>query len=208
MAPLAMRLRSSPSRAHDASALGQPLDDSVPSDEREVRFRTLMQSLCVCKRAPEHRGTPPPPPPNDPLLVRSARSGLQVQAVRGDGNCLFRAAAVQAMGDEDRHGELRGLACDWLQARADELRDHVEEGAFEEHVATMRCDGEWGSELEIRALEGVLGRRITIYANHVDSIEPLNTHFGLDGAVEPTDDAPPLLLSYHGRAHYNALVPA
>lgn len=107
----------------------------------------------------------------------------------------------------------------------------------------MRQLGTWATELEIRALESVLGRRVVIYATHApDPKVPLNIHFagdesGASGSSvcaallscgcshtplyprsppprpQPSADAtggepaPPLLLSYHGQAHYNLLVP-
>lgn len=160
-----------------------------------------------------------------------------MKEVCGDGNCLFRAVAAQVASDEEQHALFREQACDYLAAHASELQNHVD-GDYADYVDRMRRGGEWGSELEIRALESVLARRITIYATHVEEAEPLNTHFGEEargprprgegfGGVSGSSQAawllcslthpnspqcddeggPPILLSYHGRAHYNALQP-
>ena len=85
----------------------------------------------------------------------------------------------------------------------------------------MRRDGTWGDDIEIRALEEILDRRVDIYSATDDPalpIAPLPTAFG-DGDDDNADDGcgvggdgdgdgddrQPIRLSYHGQSHYNSV---
>lgn len=68
----------------------------------------------------------------------------------------------------------------------------------EAYVNRKRLNAVWGDDIEIQALSEIYNRPIEIYAY---SNEPMRTFHELDG----TDT--PFRLSYHGRTHYNSIVP-
>lgn len=51
--------------------------------------------------------------------------GLELYPVEGDGNCLFRAIALQVYGDEHMHGEVRERILDFMEREEDHFRNFV-----------------------------------------------------------------------------------
>lgn len=130
--------------------------------------------------------------------------GLQVVEVGGDGNCLFRAVAHQIWLDEDRHLELRQMCVEHLEKHAERFVEFCfTPGGFAEHLDKISTPGEWGDDIEIKALEEVTDRLICIYSSQSRNFcEPLNTNFDESQLMK---DVTPILLSYHGQNHYNSV---
>ena len=86
-----------------------------------------------------------------------------IHRVAPDGNCLFRALAHQAFGDQIYHAQMR-------KALVTLISDNLEiykplymgrRNGFEEHVDRMSKDGIWGTQLEIQAASDCLG--VSVY---------------------------------------------
>mmetsp|Transcript_22360 Transcript_22360/g.37888 ORF Transcript_22360/g.37888 Transcript_22360/m.37888 type:complete len:527 (+) Transcript_22360:105-1685(+) len=126
---------------------------------------------------------------------------MHVVEVDGDGNCLFRAVAHQIWLDEDRHLELRKRCVSHMKKHAKRYAAFYD-GDFMAYLAKMSQPGQWGDDIEIRALEEVTDRLINIYSSHSDVIEPLKTNFD---EVNLLQGVQPLKISYHGKNHYNSI---
>lgn len=90
---------------------------------------------------------------------------------------------------------------DYVLIAKDFFRNFIERDkeTIEEYVERKRQNGIWGDDIELQALSEIYGRAIEIFSY---SKEPMRTfHEHCDSQVEP------IRLSYHGKSHYNALVP-
>eukprot|EP01041_Mallomonas_annulata_P007712 gene7712-15781_t len=133
---------------------------------------------------------------------RMAEKGLHIVEVQADGNCLFRAIAHQMYLDENRHAELREKCVKHMKIH------HVRFSLFcsldfNEYLNEIMTPGMWGDDLEIKALEEILDRVICIYSSE-DGVEikPMQTNFHEESLLK---DVAPIILSYHGKNHYNSI---
>lgn len=77
-----------------------------------------------------------------------ASIGMQVHDVGSDGNCLFRAIAHQAYGDEEQHRLVRVKCMDYILKEAEYFKGFVE-GSLEAYVNSKKVNGTWGDDVEI-----------------------------------------------------------
>lgn len=68
------------------------------------------------------------------LTQQLAVFGLLVQDVAADGNCMFRAVADQMEGNQNRHGEYRQMAMDYVLNHREMFEAFIDEddGPFED----------------------------------------------------------------------------
>jgi hypothetical protein len=127
---------------------------------------------------------------------------LHVIEMEGDGNCLFRAISHQLYLTEDNHEILRRNCVEHLLAHKNRFC-HFCADDFDEHIREMAKVGTWGDELEIRAMEEILDRHITIYSSEATKLdEPINTNIEEEAILKGVT---PIMLSYHGQNHYNSI---
>ena len=121
----------------------------------------------------------------------------------GDGNCLFRAVALQVYGDASSHGEVRRRCLDYMADDEEHFGQFVPGEAFGDYVSRKRRDGAYGNNPEIQAVSELYNRPVEVYvpANGADPINIFHAEYGGSG---PTDC--PIRLSYHDGEHYNAVV--
>eukprot|EP00934_Nitzschia_sp_Nitz4_P003945 Nitzschia sp. Nitz4//scaffold88_size82704//21611//24445//NITZ4_005286-RA/size82704-processed-gene-0.47-mRNA-1//1//CDS//3329559476//3935//frame0 len=136
-------------------------------------------------------------------------SGMTIEDMNSDGNCLFRALSDQLYGDRGgMHAEIRSDICDFLEQNQEEFQvflvlddeDCEEDGDakdFEGYVQGMRADGEWGGNLELVAAARLYQRDITVFT------ATLAAYTIEHGERKP--DGPPLLVSFHDNDHYNSV---
>lgn len=141
---------------------------------------------------------------------RMEAHGLHVVEMVGDGNCLFRAVSHQMYLNEDRHVELRALCCDFMIRHRDRYESFCSTN-FDEYIKHLRKDGTWGDHLEIKALEEIFDRLIIIYNSDSKLITPMNL-ININEkkkleqvAMRTNTPIHPILISYHGRVHYNSV---
>eukprot|EP01126_Amoeba_proteus_P012273 TRINITY_DN15038_c0_g1_i11.p1 TRINITY_DN15038_c0_g1~~TRINITY_DN15038_c0_g1_i11.p1 ORF type:complete len:203 (+),score=55.04 TRINITY_DN15038_c0_g1_i11:369-977(+) len=125
--------------------------------------------------------------------------GLKILTVPNDGNCLFHAVALQELGSIEFHSDLRANVISFMRNNKDRFV-HFVTSNWENYLATMSCNGEYGTNLEIQTLSEFFGKPIEIYSDE-SGAEPMNTFQG-DYYFES-----PIRLSYHRGNHYNAVVP-
>ena len=77
--------------------------------------------------------------------------GLMIVPAGGDGNCLFRAIAFQAYGDQKLHKLVRQRCVDYIHTERKYFNDFIEGGVsgMDEYLARKCIDGTWGDDIEI-----------------------------------------------------------
>lgn len=152
-------------------------------------------------------------------------AGLQIVDCEKDGNCLFRAVAHQMWNDVSRHVDLRRDCCDHLlkhQAHFSSFRVGAGGADFSAYVEARRRDGEWGDHVELHALCELLNRDIEVYAFgeergvqrplHIITPSGRAAEAAPAAAASSASAAAPkpqgvIRLSFHGKNHYNSVVP-
>ena len=141
---------------------------------------------------------------------------LFIKDIVGDGNCMFRAISDQVYGSEEKYDLLRQKCMDYLLIERDFFEQFVEGGknGFDEYINMKRKNGVWGDDIELQALSEIYNRPIEIYSN---STKPLKTfhenknEFKTEGNEKINNDlndfVMPIRISYHGKNHYNSIVP-
>ena len=138
---------------------------------------------------------------------------LFIKDIVGDGNCMFRAISDQVYGSEEKYDLLRQKCIDYLLIERDFFEQFVEGGknGFDEYINMKRKNGVWGDDIELQALSEIYNRPIEIYSN---STKPLKTfhenknEFKREKINNDLNDfVMPIRISYHGKNHYNSIVP-
>lgn len=134
-------------------------------------------------------------------------NGFLIKKVVGDGNCMFRAFSDQVYGSEKYHNVLREKCMDYLVVQKRFFQPFIE-GDFDCYINEKRKDGIWGDDIELEALSEIYNRPIEIYSG---SVKPLRCfHEDKKLYLNNTNKGiviTPIRLSYHGRKHYNSIVP-
>ena len=141
----------------------------------------------------------------DPFKDAMKSMGFRVRHVSADGNCLFRSIAFLVWGDESHHDYLRRLVCEHMLSHRSHFGLYTD-GSFDQWLENMRQDGCWGGELAIQASEEILDRPIQVFSSE-DPSQPMNLIHNNVALAFHLKHVKPITLSYHGRSHYNALVP-
>ena len=131
------------------------------------------------------------------------KAGCKVFEVENDGNCLFRAVALQTLGDVSMHAVVRKKCCQHLSMHRKHFKNFVgDDKSFESYLTRMSKDCVWGGHMEIIAMEEIWDRQIMIYRS--DDTKDIPEPQSLT-PVQLGEQVTPILLSYHGHSHYNAL---
>ena len=132
------------------------------------------------------------------------KADCKVYEVENDGNCLFRAVALQTLGDVSMHAVVRKKCCEHLSLHRKHFKNFVggDNKSFDSYLTRMAKDCVWGGHMEIIAMEEIWDRQILIYrsddTNDIPEPQSLTP-------VQLGEQVTPILLSYHGNSHYNAL---
>lgn len=109
--------------------------------------------------------TPTPSyPVYDYLKPRLASIERQLDYIRGDGNCFFRALSKEMYGSEEFHTEWRQAVVDVIESHPHVFRQYIDGENVQEHVADMRRAGTWATTCEIYAAATLLQREIYVLA--------------------------------------------
>ena len=92
------------------------------------------------------------------LLLSSDR---QIDAIKGDGNCFFRALSKIIYGAQGFYDEMRQAVVD-VQEKHPKRFEQFADDPMEEHIAKMRLDKTWATQTEIYAAATLLQREIFI----------------------------------------------
>eukprot|EP00931_Biecheleriopsis_adriatica_P115768 TRINITY_DN91520_c0_g1_i1.p1 TRINITY_DN91520_c0_g1~~TRINITY_DN91520_c0_g1_i1.p1 ORF type:complete len:348 (+),score=96.22 TRINITY_DN91520_c0_g1_i1:33-1046(+) len=107
------------------------------------------------------------------LLQRLEKCGLRSRLVADDGNCLFRACAMQLYrGDEngDQHMQVRRRAVAEMQERPDNYEALFgSKELFDAYLVEMGQAGVWGEELALRAIADAYGAMVHVLTSTEDN---------------------------------------
>ena len=84
--------------------------------------------------------------------------GRKCQAMKADGNCMFRSVAHQLYGLEDEHLELRRVLKGTIEGNKEWYKClWMGDLSFEDHVNQIGCKGVWGTQVELQAKSDLFG---------------------------------------------------
>lgn len=86
----------------------------------------------------------------------------QVDYIRGDGNCLFRALSKIIYNTESCHEEIRQAVVDLMEKFPKDFEQFIDGKSIHLHIISMRKDGTWGTQAEIYGAATLLQRDIYI----------------------------------------------
>ncbi|KAL8575990.1 hypothetical protein ACOMHN_052008 [Nucella lapillus] len=98
------------------------------------------------------------------LKPRLADTGRQVDYIRGDGNCFFRALSKELYGSEDFHTDWREAVCDLIESHPCVFSPFVDGGCVSKHLHLMRQLGSWATSCEIYGAATLLRREVYVLA--------------------------------------------
>lgn len=133
-----------------------------------------------------------------------------IYETEGDGNCLYRAFAHQLYGNENLYLMVKDAILDYIEIEENFFSHFINGGkdSFIHYLNMKRCEGVWGDDIEIQACSELYKRPIQIFA---DSKVPIKTfHEDITNTrvnYSESNILSVITISYHGRSHYNSLVP-
>jgi len=127
----------------------------------------------------------------------------------GDGNCLYRAFADQIYGDEENFRIVKNKCLDYIIIEREFFSQFIEGGIekFDDYIKMKRINGVWGDDLEIQAMSEIYNRPVEIYSYSTSPIKSFHENNNFIRFNRETNALPPIRLAYHGRKHYNSLIP-
>lgn len=196
-----------------------PLKSTSMQEQEEALLRTAIKDSQEVQRAKE-------------ITAAEARSRLQrvldlyrvrLRPVEGDGNCQFRALAVQLHGDEAQLGSLRKQICQQLRGQRERYEQFVDpgvtneglQGCFDDYIVRMELDGTWGDNVTLQAASDLFGREIHVLTDQAGSeyvklrpcVASCVEEQGTDGASAEAAGRRPLCLTFIAEVHYDAAEP-
>lgn len=108
----------------------------------------------------------------------------------------LRSISDQIYGTPDHHALLRDRCTRYLASERNYFEQFVAE-PFDDFLARISREGEWGDDVEIEALSEIFDVRVEIYASY--SYQLMRTFHETSAASHP------IRLQYVGNSHYNSL---
>ena len=105
---------------------------------------------------------------NNNILELTSR--FRIVPSEADGNCLFHTLNNIVFGSNLTAKNIREEICD-SPTKKKEIHRHIWEGDIDSHVANMRREGYWGTNLELLAFSDLMRLNINIYTS-LDQEEP------------------------------------
>lgn len=106
------------------------------------------------------------PTPNYPAynIIRDMihPEGRQVDYIRGDGNCFFRALSKVIYNTESCHEEIRQAVVDLMEKYPKDFEQFIDGKSIHDHIIYMRKSGTWGTQAEIYGAATLLQRDLYI----------------------------------------------
>eukprot|EP01012_Entosiphon_sulcatum_P036002 TRINITY_DN45798_c0_g1_i1.p1 TRINITY_DN45798_c0_g1~~TRINITY_DN45798_c0_g1_i1.p1 ORF type:complete len:308 (+),score=41.92 TRINITY_DN45798_c0_g1_i1:50-925(+) len=128
------------------------------------------------------------------LNEQVGKYGMRIFVIPKDGNCLFGSVADQLYRDSGRHREVRVDTVRYMETHAPQFQGFVPGQPFRDYLERMQRDGEWGGNLEIKAMSELFHADIIV---HTLNKPPIKVR-----AAEPVKV---LHLAYLGRSHYDSV---
>ena len=121
---------------------------------------------------------------------------MNLDAVKPDGNCLFRSISKSLTGSEANHARYRDQAVQYMTQNRPDFEWFIEDDEpWDDYIERIAENAEWGGNLELKALSDVL--RVSFVIHQLDA--PLFV-MQCTGVAEKT-----VHLAYSGQAHYDSV---
>ena len=94
--------------------------------------------------------------PRQVLYFQEANNFLKsydqkIYPILGDGNCLFRALSQLLFEKEDYHQQIRKVLIEILILNSEVFSKYCTDSSLDEHVAHMKYETIWGTDIEIQS---------------------------------------------------------
>lgn len=86
-----------------------------------------------------------------------ASSGRQIDSIKGDGNCFFRALSKIIYGNQSYYDDIRQAVVD-VEEKYPKKFEAFADGPIDRHIQDMRLDKTWATQTEIYAAATLLNR--------------------------------------------------
>lgn len=128
--------------------------------------------------------------------------GVRLRKVEGDGNCQFRALSLLLYGQHTQHEAVRARAVKQLQSHPDRYSPYVHE-PYDEYLARMASDGQWGDNVSLQAACDTLGVEIRVFTDlpGAECVEITPAEL-VEGAPQK-----PVLMAFIAEVHYDVAEP-
>ncbi|KAH9259266.1 hypothetical protein BASA81_002309 [Batrachochytrium salamandrivorans] len=141
------------------------------------------------------------------LVKQIGALGLKMKEINPDGNCLYGAVANQlevCTGEVESVDDLRNRAANVMERNRDLFEPFLpEDEEFEQYVSRVRVNGEWGGEMELRALSLALQRPIWVHCVHSPVVKMGQQEFTESSILHVTFHEHQFAMG----EHYNSAVP-
>ena len=119
-------------KSHDAQLDAKPHDAQLNAKSHDAQLDARWSKPCDV----------------DAVLGKQDRKRFIIKA---DGNCMFRSLSFYFFGSENKHSTLRSLLVKFIETNSTYFTALVFTGSFSQHVASMKCPGIWGTQVELQA---------------------------------------------------------
>ena len=134
--------------------------DKMP--EKSAITVTIESCLKEEQRSSNPKRRVPPNYPDYNIIRKEVGEGREIDSIRGDGNCFFRAVSKAICGSEENHKQLRDLCVEFLNTHSNQFRQFVDDDDIQAHMNAMRKLGTWATQCEIFAAATILQRDIYV----------------------------------------------
>ncbi|GBN19411.1 hypothetical protein AVEN_138154-1 [Araneus ventricosus] len=138
---------------------------------------------------------------NKKIWIRNDGARFEIQPMKGDGSCLFRAMSYFVFGNQDNHDFTRLKVVKYISDHWDRFKNFASGRSVEDYENHMNTPGTYGGEAEIVAFSYLFRCQV-----HV-----LFKHFPERSAVTFGTDSVQCFMIYSGppdEGHYDVLVPS
>lgn len=135
------------------------LNPSHLTEEQQLEF-AIAQSIAENKKQAEAIATA------KQALIQQLPSNLRLEAVLGDGNCLFRAlcrSLISSKSSAPDHVQLRAECIQAIQRNPVLHATFFDHQDFQDYISEMQVDGAYGDELCIRAFCIIYKCSVTVF---------------------------------------------
>jgi hypothetical protein len=145
---------------------------------------------------------------------KQPRNGAEIEKKiikkeEGDGNCQFRAAARQLLGNCDQHDVIRAEVCDCLERNETYFKTFIDDSEpWSEYLKRMRHDGTWGEHVTLVAIAHTYRCTIRLWTKDGGQSKPVPYLDGNEHAViAPHGETKKTLhFLYSDSSHYDSFV--
>jgi len=141
-----------------------------------------------------------------------------IKKIEGDGNCMFRAVSDQIYGNEEYHYIIREKCMKYLLIERKFFSQFVEGGdkEFDNYINMKSKLGVWGDDVELQAISEIYNRPIEIYSGSNKPLKTFHENMNEFNLKKENEDSnkneekikiSPIRISYHGKEHYNSIIP-